>query len=48
MTSPAQPVTVEEYPAGFPTRGSTVRLPYAGPVPYDLVERLARGIAASA
>jgi len=34
--------------APYRTTGSTVRLPYAGPVPYDLVERLARRIAASA
>lgn len=32
--------------APYRSTGSTVRLPYTGPVPYDLVERLAARIAA--
>lgn len=39
---------LEEEVARYRTTASTVRLPYAGPVPYGLVERLARAIAASA
>lgn len=36
---------LEDAVAPYRTTGSTVQLPYAGPVPYDLVERLAAAIA---
>jgi uncharacterized protein YdhG (YjbR/CyaY superfamily) len=38
---------LEDEAAPYRTTSSTVQLPYAGPVPYDLVERLAAAIAAS-
>ncbi len=38
---------LEDEVAPYRTTSSTMQLPYSGPVPYDLVERLAARIAAS-